>query len=124
MTYLCAGINHPAFFLEYAGDGEDAYPRIREAFDTVHKDEELFRQELFRRLGYFMTESSFHLSEYLPYFIKSPRKAFTVDQSRPIGPTGRGACLLAKPSTGDYFAYPGITNRPRIQLASTSQEET
>ena len=71
VTYLCAGINHLAFFLEYAVDGENAYPRIREAFDTVHKDKELVRQEMFRRLGYFMTESSFHLAEYLPYFIKS-----------------------------------------------------
>ena len=73
VTYLCAGINHLAFFLKYEVDGEDAYPRIREAFDTTHRDQERVRQEMFRRLGYFMTESSFHLSEYLPYFIKSDK---------------------------------------------------
>lgn len=70
VQYLCAGINHLAFFLKYEVNGEDAYPRIREVFDTTHKDQELVRQEMFRRLGYFMTESSFHLPEYLPYFIK------------------------------------------------------
>jgi len=70
VRYLCAGINHLAFFLKFEVDGEDGYPLIREAFDTSHRDEERVRQEMFRRLGYFMTESSFHLSEYLPYFIK------------------------------------------------------
>ncbi|OPZ16965.1 MAG: Alpha-galactosidase [candidate division BRC1 bacterium ADurb.BinA364] len=71
VRYLCAGINHMAFFLKYEVDGRDAYPDIRRAFDTTHKDEEKVRQEVFRRLGYFMTESSYHLSEYLPWFIKS-----------------------------------------------------
>ncbi|MDP6775379.1 MAG: alpha-galactosidase [Candidatus Latescibacteria bacterium] len=71
IRYLCAGINHLAFFLKFEADGKDAYPLIRKAFDTTHADQELVRQEMFRRLGYFMTESSYHLSEYLPYFIKS-----------------------------------------------------
>ena len=71
VRYLCAGINHLAFFLKYEVDGRDAYPMVRRAFDTTHRNEELVRQEMFRRLGYFMTESSFHLAEYLPHFIKS-----------------------------------------------------
>ncbi len=71
VNYLCAGINHMAFFLKYEVDGKDAYPLIREAFDTTHKNEELVRQEVFRRFGYFMTESSYHLSEYVPWFVKS-----------------------------------------------------
>jgi len=73
INYLCAGINHMAFFLKFEADGKDAYPLIRKAFDTTHKNQELVRQEMFRRLGYFMTESSYHLSEYLPYFVKSPQ---------------------------------------------------
>jgi alpha-galactosidase len=71
INYLCAGINHLAFFLRYELDGEDAYPKIRAAFDTTHKNDELVRQEMFRRFGYFMTESSYHLAEYVPYFVKS-----------------------------------------------------
>jgi alpha-galactosidase len=73
VSYLCAGINHLAFFLRYQVDGVDAYPQIWRAFDTTCKDQELVRQEVFRRFGYFMTESSFHLSEYLPWFIKDDR---------------------------------------------------
>lgn len=73
INYLCAGINHLAFFLRFEVDGEDAYPLIREAFNTTAKNEERVRQEMFRCLGYFMTESSYHLSEYVPYFIKSPQ---------------------------------------------------
>jgi len=71
VNYLCAGINHLAFFLKYEADGKDAYPLIKKAFDGKYKQEELVRQEIYRRFGYFMTESSEHLSEYLPYFIKS-----------------------------------------------------
>ena len=71
LTYLCAGINHLAFFIRLEVDGKDAYPQLREAFDTTHKDQELVRQEVFRRFGYFMTESSFHLPECVPYFLKS-----------------------------------------------------
>ena len=71
IDYLCAGINHMAFFLKFEAGGKDAYPLIRQAFDTTQKDEELVRQEMFRRLGYFMTESSYHLAEYVPYFLTS-----------------------------------------------------
>ena len=71
VTYLCAGINHLACFLRFEVDGEDAYPLIRKAFDTTHKNEERVRQEMFRRFGYFMTESSYHLPDCVPYFLKS-----------------------------------------------------
>lgn len=71
VTYKCAGINHMAFFLEYKVKGQDAYPRLWEAL----KNPEIFAQdrvrfEVMRRLGYFITESSEHLSEYVPWFIK------------------------------------------------------
>ena len=72
VTYLCAGINHMAFFLRYEVNGEDAYPRIRAAFDGPAKDTELVRQEILRRFGYFTTESSYHFPEYCPWFIKHP----------------------------------------------------
>ena len=71
VNYLCAGINHMAFFIKYEVDGKDAYPDILKAFDTTHKDSERVRQEVYRRFGYFMTESSFHTAEYVPWFLKS-----------------------------------------------------
>src|SRR5215216_1491250 len=74
VNYLCAGINHMAFYLKFERNGEDLYPKIREVLDAGRAPEwNLVRYELFKRLGYFVTESSEHLSEYVPWFIKRDR---------------------------------------------------
>ncbi|MDA9764566.1 alpha-glucosidase/alpha-galactosidase [Opitutales bacterium] len=70
VTYKVAGINHMAFFLEFNYKGQDAYPLLFKALDdpsAVIQDKVRF--EMMRRLGYFVTESSEHQSEYVPYFI-------------------------------------------------------
>ncbi len=73
ITYLCAGINHQAWYLEFKWNGKDAYPLIREA---VKKPEiynvEPVRNEMFLHLDYYVTESSGHNSEYNPWFRKRP----------------------------------------------------
>jgi len=70
VTFLCAGINHMAFFLRLEKNGVDLYPRLFEAMnDPVHKETNKVRFELMRRLGYFVTESSEHNAEYCPWFI-------------------------------------------------------
>ncbi|MDF2590573.1 MAG: alpha-glucosidase/alpha-galactosidase [Clostridia bacterium] len=71
VSYLCAGINHQAFFLNFESDGKDIYPDIREAImkDEIAKEEPI-RIEMFKHLGYFPTESSGHNSEYNPWFRK------------------------------------------------------
>jgi len=74
LTYLCAGINHMAFYLELKHNGKDAYPLLREA--SAQKaiwERDPVRFELFKRLGYFVTESSEHNAEYNPYFIRRDR---------------------------------------------------
>ncbi|HIE37739.1 MAG TPA: alpha-glucosidase/alpha-galactosidase [Anaerolineales bacterium] len=68
-----AGINHQAWVLRFERSGQDAYPALREAI----KQPEIWRQdpvrfEMFRRLGYFVTESSMHNAEYTSYFLKRP----------------------------------------------------
>jgi len=74
VTYLCAGINHQAFFLEFCRGKEDLYPAIWEAVEREEiYDQEPVRVELMKHFGYFVTESSGHASEYVPYFRKSPR---------------------------------------------------
>ena len=74
VNFLCAGINHQAFFLQFRRGKEDLYPEIR---DSIRKDEvrgqEPVRVELMEHFGYFVTESSGHASEYAPYFRKSVR---------------------------------------------------
>jgi alpha-galactosidase len=74
INYVCAGINHMAFYLKFEREGEDLYPRIRQVFDQKRQpDWNRVRYEMFNRLGYFVTESSEHFSEYVPWFIKRDR---------------------------------------------------
>lgn len=93
VRYRCAGINHMAFYLEFQrqladGSMEDLYPALAEfaaAGDipdrgSVERSDggstglsDAVRYEMFRRLGYFVTESSEHFAEYVPWFIKSGR---------------------------------------------------
>jgi len=73
INYVVAGINHMAFYLkfEHRTTGEDLYPRIRQVLENNTMPEwNRVRYEMFKRLGYFVTESSEHFSEYVPWFIK------------------------------------------------------
>jgi alpha-galactosidase len=74
MNWKAAGINHLAWFVELTdGDGNDLYPALREkARDPGVRAQDPVRFELMEHLGAFMTESSGHVSEYLPYIRKRP----------------------------------------------------
>lgn len=73
LAYWVAGINHQAWFLRLEHQGNDLYPRLRSHLDNSETlAQEPVRFELMRRFGYFVTESSGHASEYLPYFRKRP----------------------------------------------------
>ena len=73
MTWRCAGINHNAWFTTLNHYGEDLYPRLRErARNPEIYEQDPVRFEVMRRLGAFVTESSGHFSEYVPYFRKRP----------------------------------------------------
>lgn len=74
INYLVAGINHVAFYLKFERNGEDLYPRLRQVLAEGRvPDSNRVRYEMFKRLGYFVTESSEHFSEYTPWFIKRDR---------------------------------------------------
>ena len=92
VEFRCAGINHMAFYLDFqqrqGKELVDLYPRIAERAEVfpmptrgdVERSDGGFdglsdavRYEMFKRLGYFVTESSEHFSEYVPWFIKSGR---------------------------------------------------
>jgi alpha-galactosidase len=74
IVYTCGGINHMDWFLTLQHQGQDLYPQLRELFEKpeYYKNEKV-RGEVFRHFGYFMTESTGHLSEYLPWFRKNKR---------------------------------------------------
>ncbi len=83
IDFLCAGINHMAWFLKLEKDGKDLYPILRENFEKPeYYVNEKVRGEVFRHFGYFMTESTGHLSEYVPWF-RSSKKALELYCDQP-----------------------------------------
>jgi alpha-galactosidase len=76
IDFLCAGINHMAWFLSLKDkrDGRDLYPILRRNCEKPgYYVNEKVRCEVMRHFGYFMTESTGHLSEYIPWFRSSER---------------------------------------------------
>ena len=94
IDYLCAGINHMAFYqkFEKKSNNEDLYPKLKIIAEKIVDDEivssrskkktlysdkvlhEKVRYEILKRFGYFVTESSEHFAEYVPWFIKQNRQ--------------------------------------------------
>jgi alpha-galactosidase len=73
LYWRCAGINHNAWFTELSYQGRDMYPALRErAGDPGIYEEDPVRFEVMLHFGAFVTESSGHFSEYVPYFRKRP----------------------------------------------------
>ncbi|MEM9247523.1 MAG: alpha-glucosidase/alpha-galactosidase [Pseudomonadota bacterium] len=82
LRYRVAGVNHVAFFLEFSHKGHSLYPRLAEGYAAgrlpkapLHhaRCPNKVRYEVMSHLGYFCTESSEHLAEYVPWFIKNGR---------------------------------------------------
>jgi alpha-galactosidase len=74
VAFLCAGINHQAWFLDFRRGKQDVYPQIWQAIERPEiYGLEPVRIEMMKHLGYFVTESSGHASEYVPYFRKNAR---------------------------------------------------
>ena len=72
IQWKIAGINHMAWLLEITRDGVDLYPEIkRRALERETPHNDMVRYEIMKRFGYYVTESSEHNAEYMPYFIKS-----------------------------------------------------
>ena len=121
IDYLCAGINHMAWFLSLKdkSDGRDLYPILKK---NIEKPEyyinEKVRCEVMRHFGYFMTESTGHLSEYIPWFRKN-RKALDLYCDQPDFGGASGAyyhyckAITKKYENVDYLAMesPKITRR-------------
>jgi alpha-galactosidase len=134
-----AGINHLAFFLRLERDGEDLYPALRAVAPPATNR---VRYEVLRHFSAFVTESSEHFAEYVPWFIKTGRpelierfnipldeyvrrvRAAAGDWDRPLA-VGRsheyGADIIRACETGEPFRFNGnvpnrdglISNLPR-----------
>ncbi|MCL2812583.1 MAG: alpha-glucosidase/alpha-galactosidase [Clostridia bacterium] len=72
VQWKVAGVNHQSWLLEVTRDGVDLYPEIKaRAAARTEKHNDMVRYEMMKRFGYYVTESSEHNAEYMPYFIKS-----------------------------------------------------
>lgn len=107
--YWVAGINHQAWFLEFRHNGTDLLPVLRTRLaGTELYGAEPVRIEMFRHFGYFVTESSAHASEYLPYFRKTPemiqkwRAAYVPADAQYGGGSTGGGVMRARQREADY----------------------
>jgi alpha-galactosidase len=121
IDFLCAGINHMAWFLSLKDKrtGRDLYPTLRR---NIEKPEyyvnEKVRCEVMRHFGYMMTESTGHLSEYVPWFRSSQRALQRYCDMPDFGGASGAyykycAALDKKYRNVDYLAYenPKISRR-------------
>ncbi len=103
ISYQCAGINHMAFFqkFEKTSTGEDLYPKLKRLADQILSDKKIssrtkkqeypgrnlhekVRYEILKRFGFFVTESSEHFAEYVPWFIKPNREELIEKYKIPV----------------------------------------
>ncbi len=92
ITHWVAGINHMSWFLQFDRKGEDLYPRLFEAMeDPEIYAKDTVRFEIMKHFGYFVTESTRHMSEYVPYFGKREelRTEFGLPPRKPDKEGGR-----------------------------------
>ncbi|HEY3397506.1 MAG TPA: alpha-galactosidase [Armatimonadota bacterium] len=119
IDYLCAGINHMAWFLKLEHAGQDLYPLFKANCEKPeYYVNEKVRIEVMRHFGYFMTESTGHLSEYLPWFRSSERGlAEFCDQPAFGGESGAYynwcATIAEKYATVDPLSFESTAPEPR-----------
>lgn len=105
IDHLVAGINHMAWFLSLKDkrDGTDLYPKFRANCERPEfYINEKVRCEVMRHFGYFMTESTGHLSEYLPWFRKSREALDTYCDQPDFGGASGAYFHYAKNVVGKY----------------------
>jgi alpha-galactosidase len=125
IDFLAAGINHMAWFLKLEKDGVDLYPEFRKNLEKPeYYVNEKVRGEVARQFGYFMTESSGHLSDYLAWFRKNrPALELYCDQPGLGGESGFsyafGRLMEDKYGHTDYLKYEsGNLERRSVEYCS------
>ena len=122
IDYIAAGINHMAWFLKLEKDGKDLYPTLREKFEKPeYYINEKVRGEVFRQFGYFMTESTGHLAEYVPWF-RSSRKALDLYCDEPGFGGESGAYYAFSKYVADKYTGTELLADEPITLPSRSIE--
>ncbi len=114
IDFISAGINHMGWFIKLEHQGQDLYPILKANFEKPeYYVNEKVRGEVLRHFGYFMTESTGHLSEYLPYFRKNQEALDTYCDEPSFGG-----------ETGAYYKYCADLARKFAVLDPLSIEST
>ncbi|GAA2848631.1 alpha-glucosidase/alpha-galactosidase [Actinoplanes cyaneus] len=98
IDYTGAGVNHQAWLLRFEHRGESLYPRLDALLDQDLQLRRRVRMDMYRRLGYFPTETSEHSSEYVPWYLHHDAE---IDRLRiPVGDYLR----ISAQNVDDYHA--------------------
>lgn len=122
IDYVTAGINHMDWFLKLEHKGRDLYPILKENMEKAeyYKNEKV-RGELMRHCGYFMTESSGHLSEYIPWF-RSSQEALDQYCDEPMFGGETGAALKFNTMVAEKFRDIDVLSIESGELEPRSKE--
>jgi alpha-galactosidase len=83
VTFASAGVNHQAWLLRWERAGESLYPLLDERIDADPQLRRRVRVDMYRRLGFYPTETSEHSSEYVPWYLHDEAE---IDRLRiPVG---------------------------------------
>jgi alpha-galactosidase len=72
VSYWSAGVNHQAWVLRWEREGQNLYPLLDQRIATDPELRRRVRVDMYRRLGYYPTETSEHSSEYVPWYLRHP----------------------------------------------------
>jgi alpha-galactosidase len=72
IDFLSAGFNHQSFVLQFASEGKSLYPELDRVLEADPELSQHVRTEIYRRFGFFPTQSSEHAAEYVPWFLRHP----------------------------------------------------
>lgn len=122
IDFVAAGINHMDWFLKLEHRGKDLYPILKENMEKpeYYKNEKV-RGELMRHCGYFMTESSGHLSEYIPWF-RSSQEALDTYCDEPMFGGETGAALKFNTMVAEKFKAVDVFSIESGELEPRSKE--
>ena len=115
LAYWVAGINHQAWFLQLRHKtyrGEDLYPRLWRAMDDAETyDKDRVRFEVMRHFGSFVTESSRHRSEYVPWFRRTAEDCERFTPAVPAGQALRPGEVSQAPASGGGGQLAAVPSR-------------
>lgn len=122
IDFISAGINHMDWFLKLEHKGKDLYPILKQNIEKpeYYKNEKV-RGELMRHCGYFMTESSGHLSEYIPWF-RSSQEALDTYCDEPLFGGETGAALKFNTMVAEKFKVVDVFSIESGELEPRSKE--